>query len=111
MIQGNQEFQVDEVEWSKKGLEKLTFFDFDVELLSDNVKDPNALSIDSFLFVIYTCFERLYLELLSSSSRQFHVYIFIEHDWEIVEISTLHFFPAVYLELFLLFRVEIETVA
>jgi hypothetical protein len=73
--------------------------------------NASALHLHALLLVVNSALVGLNLELLGSGSRQLDVDIFVEDEWQVVDIITLHFFPAVDLHEFLLLRVEVQSVA
>jgi len=99
VFQSNNQFQIDEIKRRNKSLQECTFFDLNIEFFPYYMENSHTLHIHSIFFVFDCWFEWLDLELLCSCSRYFNIDIFVKHHWNVVELSSIHFFTAIDLQL------------
>lgn len=73
----------------------------------------NSNPLDSFisLTILNIRLERLYLKLLSTSSWNLHIIVFVEHYRHVVEVTPVHLLPSINRQNLLLLGVEVKPIA
>ena len=110
MFQGNNEFQVYEVEGSKKVLTCLVNFDFNTVLFTEGVEDSHSLDAVASFSVSNGSFEGLDLKLFGACGGYFNVIVFVEKEGDVVVGTSLHFFPPVYFQNLIFFGIEVNSI-